>query len=152
MLLTSARNVPDIALASRLSLAGAKLSVPALLMTLTSPFKDCDSVPSGPFTVICAASIVASAPAGSAIGILPTRDILHSLGDVANNFATDTDCARFAVSHDASGGRYDCHAQAIHYIRDIIFVLVDAQPWTGDALQALDNGTAGIIFQADLQF
>src|SRR5882757_7985058 len=95
--------------------------------------------------------MVASAPLGSAIGILPTRDILHSLGDVANNFATDTGCARFAVSHDTFRGRHDGHAQTVHDVWNIIFALVDAQARTGYALQALNDGTAGIIFQTDFQ-
>src|SRR4051794_6860863 len=104
MLLTSARSVPDIALASRLSLAASNFSVPLSFCTFTKPVKDWDSEPKGPFTVICSALMVASAPFGSAIGILPTRDILRSLGHVANNFATDTGCARFAIGHDASWG------------------------------------------------
>src|SRR5450830_83334 len=152
MLLTRARKVPVIALASRPSLAGEKLKVPLSFAIATKPFKLCVNTPIAPFTVICSAEIAISAPAGSAIGILPTRDILHSLGDVANNFATDTGCARFAVSHHALRGRNNCHAQAVHNIRDVIFTLVDTQPWTGHALQALDNGTTGVILQANLQF
>ena len=52
MLLTSARSVPDIALASRLSLAGSNVSVPLSFSTFTRPLRAWDSVPSGPFTVI----------------------------------------------------------------------------------------------------
>src|SRR6266571_5615969 len=152
MLLTSARRVPDIAFDSRLSLTTSKVRVPPLFSTFTRPFRGWDSEPSGPLTVIAAAVIATSAPAGTAIGILATRDIVHSLSHVANHFAADTGGARFAVRHDALRGRHDRHAQTVHDGRDFIFALVDAQSGTGHALEALDDGTANVILQTDLQF
>src|SRR5690606_19830919 len=151
MLLTSARSVPDMALASRDSLAGSNLSVPSSLATLTKPFSGWLSVPNGPFTVICSALKDASTPLGSAMGILPTRDILHSLRYVANHFATDTGCACFTVGHHALRRRHDRHAQAVHHAGDLILALVDTQARTGHALKTLDYRTAGIIFQTNLQ-
>ena len=71
------------------------------------------------------AAIRGSVTFGSATGILPTRDILCSLGDVANDFATDTGCARFAIRHHALGCRDNRHAEAIHDIRNIVLALVD---------------------------
>src|SRR3569623_989659 len=152
MLLTKARSVPDMALASRLSSAAWKVSVPSWLLTFTSEDKRCDKAPNGPFTVICSAEIVASAPFGSAIGILPTRDILHSLGHVANDFAAHAGGARLAVRHDALRSRYNRHSQAVHNIRNIVLALVNAQARTGDTLQALNHRATGIVFQTDLQF
>src|SRR4051812_24391711 len=152
MLLTSARSVPDIALASRLSSTASNFSVPLSFCTLTWPVRRCDNVPSGPLTMICSALMVASAPFGSAIGILPTRDILHSLSDVANHFATDTGCARFAVSHDASRRRHDRHTQTVHHVGNVVLALVNTQAGTGYALEALNHRTAGIVLEADLEF
>merc|ERR1712230_357962 len=145
MLLTRARRVPDIAFASRLSSATSKLSEPLLLTTLTFLVSGWVKEPSGPLTVICSAVMVASAPFGSATGILPTRDILHSLGHVANHFATDTGCACFAISHHAARRGHDCHTQAVHDVGDIVLALVDAQTRTGHALKALDDRTASVI-------
>src|SRR4051812_15905000 len=152
MLLTSARRVPDIAFDSRESSMTSNDSVPLLFSTLTRPFSGWVRVPSGPLTVIDDALIATSVPAGTAIGILATRDIVYSLSHVANHFATDTGCACFAVGHHTLGGRDDCHAQAVHDLRDFILALVDAQARTGNALDALDDRTAGVILQTDFQF
>src|SRR5476649_2262867 len=141
-----------MALASRLSLATSKLRVPALFSTLTRPFRLWVNTPNGPLTVIACAEMATSAPAGTAIGILATRDMSNSLSDVANNFAADTGGACFAVRHDALRSRHDRHTQAIHHSRDLVFTLVDAQTRTGHALQALNDGTANIILQTDFQF
>src|SRR5690349_17175390 len=126
MLLTSARRVPDIAFDSRESSITSKDSVPLLLATLTRPFSGWVREPRGPLTVIAEALIWTSVPAGTAIGILATRDIVYSLSHVANHFATDAGCACFAVGHHTLRGRDDCHTQAVHDLRDLILALVDA--------------------------
>src|SRR6478672_558487 len=144
MLLTRARRVPDIAFDSRESSTTSKVSEPLLFSTLTRPFSGWIRVPSGPLTVIAEAEIWTSVPAGTAIGILATRDIVYSLSHVAQHFATDTGCACFAVGHHTLRGRDDCHAQAVHDLRDIILALVDAQARTGHALEALDDRTANV--------
>src|SRR5437763_15790172 len=99
MLFTSARRVPDMAFDSRESSITSNDSVPFSLLTLTRPFNGWVRVPSGPLTVIAAALIWTSVPAGTAIGILATRVIVYSLSHVANHFATDTGIARFSVGN-----------------------------------------------------
>src|SRR5689334_2844882 len=152
MLLTSARRVPDIAFDSRESSITSNDSVPLLFSTLTRPFSGWVRVPSGPLTVIDDALIATSVPAGTAIGILATRDIVYSLSHVAKHFATDAGCTCFTVGHHTLRGRDDCDAQAVHDLRDLVLALVDAQARTGNALDALDNRTANVIFQTDVQF
>src|SRR5690606_20947122 len=105
-------------------------------------------VPSGPLTTICPALMVASTPFGRATGYLAMRDMVEiSLCHVAEHFATDAVGAGLAVRHDATGGRDDRHAQAVHDLGDGIAALVDTQAGTRDAGHALDHRTAGIIFQ-----
>src|SRR5512133_3135744 len=105
MLFTSWRIVPLIAFASRDSLAGAKLSLPPSLVTLTRAFWASDNAPPVPFTLIWSSLICTSTPCGTATGIFPTRDICRflPLGDVAEDFATDTGSAGLAVGHHALG-------------------------------------------------
>src|SRR5215217_1120483 len=150
MLLTRARSVPDMALASRLSSAGTKLRVPSLFSTLTWPLRTWVKTPSGPLTVIACAEMATSAPAGTAIGILATRDMCYSLSHEADDFATDTGSARFAIGHDALRSRHDCHAQTVHDGWNLILALVHAQARTGHALEALDDRTASVVLQANL--
>jgi hypothetical protein len=78
MLFTSWRMVPLIALASRDSLAGTKLSLPPSLVTLTRAFWASSSVPPVPLTLIWSSLICTSTPCGTATGIFPTRDICLS--------------------------------------------------------------------------
>src|SRR5215217_617791 len=150
MLLTSARSVPDMAFASRDSLATSNDSVPLLFSTLTRPFRLWVRVPSGPLTVIACAEMATSAPAGTAIGILATRDMCYSLSHEADDFATDAGSARFAIGHDALRSRHDCHAQTVHDGWNLILALVHAQARTGHALEALDDRTASVVLQANL--
>src|SRR5690606_23243062 len=152
MLFTSARTVPDMALAWRESLAAAKVSWPSSWEIRTLPSRDWVRVPSGPLTTICPALMVASTPFGSATGYLAMRDMVEiSLCHVAEHFATDAVGAGLAVRHDATGGRDDRHAQAVHDLGNGIAALVDTQAGTRDAVDALDHRTAGIIFQDDFQ-
>src|SRR5213592_1898332 len=124
--------VPLMALASRDSLAGSKESLPSLLATLTSAFCTSDSVPPAPLTLIWSSLIDTSTPCGTATGIFPTRDIFLSfpLGDVAEDFATDTGCAGLAVGHHALGRRDDRHAQAVLHLRNGADALVHTQAGT----------------------
>src|SRR6185369_4441168 len=73
-------------------------------------------------------------------------------GDVAQHFATDTGSARLAVRHHAAGRGHDCHAQAIHDLRNVVAALVDTETRPADALQAFNHRTAGVVLQTDLEF
>src|ERR1700748_3689160 len=153
MLLTRARIVPLMALASMLSLAGANDRTAPSLRTSTSEFAARVRVPLAPLTVIWSAVIETSTPCGTVIGIFPTRDIARiSLGDVAKNFGADAGGARLAVGHHALRGRDDRDAQAVHDRRDRVTAAIDAQAGTAHALDALDDGTTCVVLQRDLEF
>src|ERR1700709_2697496 len=147
MFATRARIVPDIAFASRLSSAGAKLSVPLSFATVTSGLAACVTVPSGPFTVMTSPLRATSAPCGSVIGLLPTRDmflLLFGLGDVAEDFAADAGLARLAVGHHTLGRRYDCNSETVHHDRNVVATAVHAQTRLRHAFYALDHRTARV--------
>src|SRR3978361_1029213 len=127
MLLTRARIVPLMALASMLSLAGANDNTAPSLRTSTRALARRTRVPPVPLTVICSFVTDTSTPCGTVIGIFPTRDIARiSLRDVAKDFATDTGSASLAIGHDALRSRDDRHAQAVHHGRDGITAAIDA--------------------------
>src|SRR5260221_308419 len=149
MLATSARMVPDIAL--------AWFELPSALNTTCSPSCFTSTfgsvgramVPSGPFTEMLPLARVRSTPFGSGIGYLAMRDMALSLSDDAEHFAADTVSAGLAIGHHAARGREDRHAQPVHHARDVIPALVDAQPRFRDALDALDHRPAGVVLEAD---
>src|SRR5690349_1342273 len=151
MLATSARMVPDIAL--------AWLELPSALHFSSSPSFSMPTfgsieramLPSGPLTEIWVGVMVTSTPFGSGMGFLAIRDMALSSGDDADHFAADTGGARLAITHDALRGRDDRDTQAVHHARQVVAPLVDAQARLGDALQALDHGLAGVVAQADAQ-
>src|SRR5215510_13162555 len=152
MLLTSARIVPLMALACTLASAGSNVTLPPSCLTRTWLDNARDSVPLAPLTVILSAESCTSTPLGTSIGILATRDIRFLLsGHVDQHFAADTGGARLAVGHHALGRGDYGHAEAVHHLRDRIAALVDAQPGTADALDALDHGTPGVVLQRDLE-
>src|SRR5690606_9454547 len=70
---------------------------------------------------------------------------------VAKYFATHAIGASFAVSHDTARSRHNSHAQTIHNMRNGLAALVDAQPWTGHAVDTLDDRTASVVFKCDLE-
>ena len=54
------------------------------------------------------------------------------------------------IGHDALRGGNDCGAQALHDLRHILAVGVDAQAGLGHAAQARDNGLAvSLVLQGD---
>src|SRR5690606_26180183 len=73
-------------------------------------------------------------------------------GDVAQHFATDTGRARLAVGHHTLGGGDDRDAEAVLHLRDRGAALVDTQARAAHALDALDDRTARVVFQRDLEF
>src|SRR5437763_1198000 len=138
MLATSARMVPDMAL--------AWFELPRALNTICSPSFFTSTlgsaaramVPSGPFTEIWLEAIVNSTPLGTGTGYLAILDMFIS-GNDAQHFAADAVGARLAVGHHAARGRQDRHAQAVHHARNVVAPLVDAQARFRHALEALDH-------------
>src|SRR5689334_17614098 len=106
---TSARMVPDMAL--------AWFELPSALNTSCSPSFFTSTfgsaaramVPSGPFTEIWPPARFTSTPFGSDTGYFAIRDIAAS-GHDAENFAAHAIGARLAVGHHAARGRQDRHA------------------------------------------
>src|SRR5512134_1506057 len=114
MLATSARIVPDIAL--------AWLELPSAFSLSDSPSFSMPTfgsigratVPSGPLTEISVGEIFTSTPLGTGMGLFAMRDMAGSLRDDAEHFAADAGGARLAVGHHAARGGDDRHAQAVH--------------------------------------
>src|SRR5687767_8856870 len=118
MLATSARSVPDIALAWRELPAALNCRRFSTFSTLTSEVSLWDSVPSGPFTEISAAVIATSTFSGSVMGKFPILDMARApLRHEAENFAADAQAPRLAVGHHPARGRHDRHAQPVHHLR-----------------------------------
>src|SRR3990170_2207201 len=151
MLATSARSVPDMAV--------AWCELPSALHTSVSPSfwmptfgsSGRAMVPSGPFTEMLPEASVTSTPLGSGIGNLAMRDMAFSLRHDAEHFAADAVGARLAVRHHAARGGDDGHAQPVHDAGNVVAALVDAQPRLGNALQALDHRAAGVVLEPDAQ-
>src|ERR1035437_3738480 len=119
MFATSARRVPDSALAACDSLATLNCSLFSTFSSVTCSDNDCFSVPSGPFTEISFGENCTSTLVGSSTGKLPILDIAiprspRRLCNDAQNLAADAESARLAVGHHALRGRNDCHAEAVH--------------------------------------
>src|SRR6185436_2895947 len=151
MLATSARMVPDIALAWFELPSALHFRVSPSFSTPTFGSIGRTTVPSGPFTEISAGEIFTSTPLGSGIGFLAMRDMAVSSGDDADDFAADAGGARLAIGHHAARGRNDRHAEAVHDLGQAVAVLVDAQAGFGNALEPLDHRAAGVVLEADAQ-
>src|SRR5690606_998426 len=152
MLATSARMVPDMAL--------AWLEFPSGLHRSSSPSRSTATfgsaaraiAPSGPFTEIWPAATDTSTPFGTGIGYFAMRDmVLASSGHDAEHFAADAVGARLAIGHHAARGRQDRHAQAVHDPGDVVAAAIHAQPRLRHALQALDHRLARVVLEADAQ-
>src|SRR5436190_17992057 len=143
MFATMLRIVPDRALASLLSSAGAKVALSSSFFTTTCGCSACFMVPSGPFTVTSPAPTVTSIFSGITTGYFAIRDMVAlPLDDDAEHFAADTGLARAPVGHHAAGGGDDRHGQAVHHRLDVLAAAVDAQPRARYALDFLDHGLA----------
>src|SRR5690606_9908106 len=74
-----------------------------------------------------------------------------SLCHVAQHFAAHAVGACFAIGHDTARSRHNGNAQTIHNLRNGLAALVNAQPWTGNAVDTLDDRTASVVFKGDLE-
>src|SRR3954469_10022937 len=157
MLATSARMVPDIALAwFELPSALNRICSPSFF-TSTLGSAERASVPSGPLMEIWPEAMFSSTPFGSGTGYFAILDMAISIGcgcwasssNDAEHFAADAVGARLAVGHDAARGGQDRDPEPVHDPRDVVASLVDAQPRLGDALQPLDHRLAGVVLQCD---
>src|SRR3990167_8615000 len=115
MLLTSWRIVPLMALASRESFTGTKLSLPSLLETLTSTFWASDRAPPAPLTLIWSSLMDTSTPAGIVLGFFSSRYISVSSqcrgsGHISRLSANNTGGALLSFHHDGGGGAYKRNA------------------------------------------
>src|SRR6185295_3385048 len=148
MLATSARMVPDIAL--------AWFELPSALNTICSPSfftstlgsAERARVPSGPLMEICPEATFSSTPFGSGTGYLAILDMIFS-GNDAKHFTADAVGARLAVGHHAARGGQDRHAEPVHDARTVVASLVHAQPGLGHPLQTLDHRLAGVVLERD---
>src|SRR3984957_11646566 len=150
MFATSARAVPAI---FNWPVLDPKFTSEPFTSTSTPSGRMNFSVPFGPLTVIASLATLHSTPLGSATGFLATRDICLSefLGDGAEHFAAHAFGACLYVGHQAGRGRDDGNAQTGHHLRQFVFVAVNAQTGTADAIELFDRRTAFEILQRDLQ-
>src|SRR5688500_701089 len=150
MAATSARMVPDMAL--------AWFELPSALKTMASPSCCTPTLglagramaPSGPFTEMLPPARFTSTPLGTGTGYLAILDMARSRDD-AENFTADPVGAGLAVGHHAARGRKDRHAKAVHDARNVVAAAVHAQARLRHALQALDHRPAGVVLEADAQ-
>src|SRR4051812_384699 len=139
MLATSARMVPDMALACRELPSALHCSSSPAFSTATFGSAGRAMGPSGAFSEMLPPAMLISTPLGNGIGYLAMRDMVCFLGDYAEHFAADAVGARLAIGHHAARGREDRHAKAVHYPRNVVATLVHAQARFRDALEALDD-------------
>src|SRR5688572_12047413 len=152
MLATSARSVPDIALAWRELPAALNCRRFSTFSTVTSGVSRWDSVPSGPFTEISPAVMATSTLSGSVMGKFPILDMARvPLCHEAQYFAADAQPARLAVGHYAARGRDDRHAQPVHHLRNVVLGAVNTQARAAHPLDLLDHRLAGVVLEADLE-
>src|SRR5688572_33300651 len=106
MLATSARMVPDMALAWRELPSALHTRLSPSFFTSTFGSAGRAMVPSGPFTEMLPPAMFTSTPLGSGIGYLAMRDMSRApSGHDAKHFAADAVGAGLAVGHDAARGR-----------------------------------------------
>src|SRR6185436_3585537 len=147
---TSARIVPDIALAWFELPSALKVMLSPSFCTPTLGSAARAMVPSGPFTEMLPPARFTSTPLGTGTGYLAILD-MGNLRHDAENFAADAVGARLAVGHHAARGRQDRHAEAVHDARNVVAPAVDAQARLRHALEALDHRPAGVVLEADAQ-
>src|SRR5580658_910796 len=112
--------------------------------------------PLAPLMVTALAAMVAVTPEGRSTGALAILDMMlislrALLRPDAQDFAALPARARLLVGHHARGRGDDHRAHAAEDLRQLILAAVDAQPRTADALQAVDDGPALEILQANRQ-
>src|SRR5690348_16905582 len=135
------------------SLANFTCSDLSFVSTDTPLFSGSDREPLAPFTVTAWFATEAVTPCGRSMILLATRDMVlltcQSSGDDAEHFAALADGTGLLVRHHTLGGRDDDGAHAAEHLRQFVLATIDAQPRTGDALEAVDHRPAFVIFEAD---
>jgi hypothetical protein len=152
MLFTKARVVPDKAADSTVSSLRSTLMTPSAWLKPIQEFKVWFRVPNGPLYRNIQTANRYFSTFWYWYGDFPTLDIVLSLGDVANNFATHASSARFAIGHHTLRRRNNCYSQTIHDFRNIVTAFIDPQSRRRYALNAFNNGTASVILQLDMQY
>src|SRR5579883_1728743 len=152
MFWTSERLMPHMALARGVSRV-ATTTLPSAIETATSSASVTSRRPLGPFTATVWPLTSAETPLGIAMGFLPMRDISQfSLEHLAENFAADVLRAGGRVRHDAFRRRYDRDAETVAHARQVLDRHVDASSRRRYALDLVNDRTALVILQFDLEF
>src|SRR5882762_6836247 len=114
------------------------------------------SEPLAPLMVTASAAMVAVTPWGSSTGALAILDMMAALwvgallsGDDAQDFTALSDRARLLVGHHTLGRGDDHRAHAVQDFRQLVLAAVNPQARAADALQAVDDGPAFEILQAN---
>src|SRR6185312_677365 len=160
ILATSARVVPQAALACWVSFAGSNSMPCSVCLALTISIRVSDCSPFGPFTWTSRSLIVTVTPLTGATGFLPVRDISYAsfgvivtprLEDAAEYLATQVLRPGFMIRHHALGSRHDRHAKSRRDLRNILHRRIDPPARARHALDGADHRCVVGIFQLDLE-
>src|SRR5690606_3211095 len=150
MLATMERTVPVMAMCSGAS--GDSCTWPSSTFSSTPAGMAIDRLPFGPLAAIWPSWVFSSTPFGRAIGFLAIRDIaVPPLGHEAQDLAADALLARLRIGHDALRGGDDGDAQSVEDLGQLGLAAVLAQAGARDALHALDDRTALVVLEFDLE-
>src|SRR5512143_1731616 len=93
------------------------------------------SLPLGPCTSISVSLTETFTPEGTTMTLRPTRDIVSSLPDVAEDLATHAGPGGLTAGHDSARGGEDIDAESAVDAGDLVLPAVDAAAWLAHALQ-----------------
>src|SRR5512140_1630294 len=97
------------------------------------------SFPLGPCTSISVSLTETFTPEGTTMTLRPTRDIVSSLPDVAEDLAAHAGLGGLTAGHDPARGRQDVDAEPAIDARDLVLAAVDAAAWLAHALHVRDH-------------
>src|SRR5690554_1036138 len=150
MLAITERMVPVMAMSA--GVAGDSTAWPSSMSSTTPEGMAIDRLPFGPFVATVPSWTFSSTPFGRVIGFLAIRDIaVTPLGHEAQDLAADALLACLRIGHDALRGGDDGDAEAVEDLRQLGLATIVAQARARDALDALDDRTALVILELDLE-
>src|ERR1051325_4747723 len=149
MLASSARAVPPNLWSA--PSASTMLTLPSSTATDTPGRLCVDRVPFGPLTEMPSAPAFSSTPLGRLMIFLATRDIVGSLGDLADDFTAEALGASLGIGQQTGGRRDDRDTQATQDLRQLVLAAVHAEARAADAGNALDGRAALEILELDLE-
>src|SRR5262245_6407775 len=149
MLRVRFRAVPHIMRACLESLTGVKTTLPPSTFTSTCSLTSRCSSPNLPLAESRRPASCTVTPAGTVTGFLPTRDIVESSINPAEDLAADVGGTGLVVRHDAARRRQDRNPQTVVDARQIGDARIDATPRLGHPADLADDRLAFVVLQLD---